>query len=379
MNLCQPESSARGRRVVVAMSGGVDSSVAAALLVEAGYEAIGISLRLADSRETEEPAGRSHGCCSLEDFRDAERVAATLGIAHYVFDLREQFGRSVVDPFVADYREGRTPSPCILCNREIKFGVLLRKAAELGAEAVATGHYARRVWSDGRHRLLRARDLAKDQSYFLFELGQREMARTLFPVGDLEKPEVRQIARRLGLAVAEKPESQEICFVVGKGYAEFVEQRMPSAPAAGDLRDHEGRALGRHGGIHHFTIGQRRGLGIAASEPLYVTGIDAPTHTVRVGPRRALQRAGLEVERVAWTSGHAEPEGAEVMVRVRHRHRPAAATVWPAEGGLLKIRFAEPQEAIAPGQAAVFYRGEEVLGGGWISKSLELEEAVSCA
>jgi tRNA-specific 2-thiouridylase len=379
MNPIEPETSGRGRRVIVAMSGGVDSSVAAALLVEAGYEVVGISLRLADLRETGGPTDRSHGCCSLEDFRDAERVAATLGIAHYVFDLREEFGRAVVDPFVAEYREGRTPSPCILCNREIKFGVLLRKAAELGAEAVATGHYARRVWSEGRHRLLRARDLAKDQSYFLFELGQKEMARTLFPVGDLEKPEVRQVARRLGLAVAEKPESQEICFVAGKGYAEFVEARMQGAPAAGDFRDGEGRAVGRHRGIHHFTIGQRRGLGIAASEPLYVTSIDAPTATVRVGPRRALLRAGLEVDRVAWTSGVAEPEGAEVMVRVRHRHQPTAATVWPAQAGRLEVRFAEPQASIAPGQAAVFYRGDEVLGGGWIEKSLEMEEARSCA
>lgn len=366
---------APGSRVVVAMSGGVDSSVAAALLVEGGYEVVGISMRLAP----ESRAGTSSGCCSLEDFRDAGRVAERLGIAHYVFDMRREFSERVVAPFVEQYLSGRTPSPCILCNREIKFSLLRRKAAELGAYWVATGHYARSEHDGRRWRLLRGRDEGKDQSYFLFEMGQVELGRTLFPVGGLRKVEVRREATRLGLGVAEKPDSQEICFVPDGRYADFVEKVAGERVRAGVIRDAAGNALGEHAGVHRFTVGQRKGLGISAAEPLYVTGIDAARSAVTVAPRRHLAVAGLVADGVCWTAGPAEPAGAKVDVRIRHRHRAVAARVFEHGDGARRVEFEQPQEGVSPGQAAVFYRGEEVVGGGWIRAALPLSESATCA
>ncbi len=357
-----------GDRVVVAMSGGVDSSVAAGLLVESGCEVIGISMRLAD----ESRSRGSGGCCSMEDFRDAARVARRLNIPHYVFDMRKEFDRSVIRPFVDGYLVGQTPSPCILCNREIKFRLLHRKAMELGARFVATGHYARRIHDGGRYRLLRGRDEHKDQSYFLFELGQRELASTLFPVGNLDKDHVRAEAARLGLDVAAKPDSQEICFVADGRYAEFVERAAGQETRPGRIVNEEGREIGRHQGVHRFTVGQRRGLGVAAEEPLYVSELRAKTAEVVAVPRRRLGRIGLKLRDLVWTDGRALPEGSRFSVRIRHRHRPVAARMQSIdEGGCADIIFDEPQDGVSPGQAAVLYDADEVLGGGWITASIE--------
>ena len=362
-----------GARIVVAMSGGVDSSVAAALLAERGYEVIGMSLRLASESSS---AGRSSGCCSIDDFRDAARVAEMVGIPHYVLDMREAFHRAVIAPFVDEYLAGRTPSPCILCNREIKFGVLHRKARELGAAYVATGHYAIREHSGNDYRLRRATDPAKDQSYFLFEMGQEQLARTLFPVGRLTKDEVRRVADAKGLPVAHKPESQEICFVPDGRYADFVAKQAPERVRPGVIRDEGGREIGRHQGVHRFTVGQRRGIGVAAAEPLYVAAVDAATATVVTAPREGLARRGLEASGVRWVAGSAQRDGAAVEVRIRHRHRPVPARVYATGGDAIRVLFDTPEPAVTPGQAAVLYRGDEVLGGGWIVRGLDEDDAL---
>jgi tRNA-specific 2-thiouridylase len=344
------------------MSGGVDSSVAAALLVEQGVEVIGVTLRL---------AGGSSRCCSLEDAEDARRVAERLGIRFYVGDYAEAFRREVMEPFADAYLAGRTPIPCVACNRRFKFRHLMERARGLGAEAVATGHYARIGRANGAWQLLRARDREKDQSYFLFDLEPAQLGAIRFPVGALSKAEVRERARALGLATADKAESQGICFVPDGDYARAVEALRPAAlPGAGEIVDEEGRALGRHAGVHHFTVGQRRGLGVAAGRRLYVKAIDAERNRVVLAPAERLGAAGAELAGVSWISGRA-PEGPlRARVQVRHRHGGAEARVEPLDSGGARIRFDAPVTAVAPGQAAVFYEGERVLGGGWIAAAL---------
>lgn len=349
-------------RVVVAMSGGVDSAVAAALLVEAGHEVIGLSLRLASR-----PA--PGGCCSLDDFHDAEATAAALGIRHYVLDFREAFEQRVVSPFVREYLSGRTPNPCVHCNTHLKFDALLARARALGAAKVATGHYARiERGPGGELRLRRGVDRDKDQSYFLFGLSRSALEAALFPVGELTKGQVRGLARRRGLPVADKAESQEICFVPPAGYAAFIEERVGPG-AEGEIVDRRGGVLGRHNGVYRFTLGQRRGLGLRASRRLYVHAIDAARRRVVVDASGPPVARGLRVAGLNWISGPVG-EGARVEVQLRHRHRPVPARIYPEDGSVVRVEFARPSLWVTPGQAAVFYHGEMVLGGGWIEEAL---------
>jgi len=352
-----------GERIVVAMSGGVDSSVAAALLVEAGFDAVGVTLHL---------AGESSRCCSLADADDARRVAERLGIPFYVANETERFRDEVTLAFADAYLAGRTPLPCVTCNSRFKFHHLLARARVYGAAAVATGHYAR-IASDpatGRLELRRAVDAAKDQSYFLHELGQAQLAAARFPLGDLTKAQVRAHARRLGLATAEKPESQEICFVPDGDYAAVVEALRPGAlPGEGEIVDGKGRLLGRHGGVHRFTVGQRRGLGISGEGRRYVTHIDAARNRIVVGDAEALGSRAARLPRVSWVAGEAPAAPIRADVRVRYRHAGAPATVEPLEGGGARVVFDAPVAAVAPGQSAVFYAGDRVLGGGAIGEA----------
>ncbi|HEY2664179.1 MAG TPA: tRNA 2-thiouridine(34) synthase MnmA [Candidatus Binataceae bacterium] len=359
------------RRVVVAMSGGVDSSVAAAILREQGYDVIGMAMRLAPDASPH--AGGGGSCCSAEDFEDARRVAELMGFPFYVIDLRQEFKRTVIDYFVKEYSSGRTPNPCAMCNREVKFDRLWERALALEADYVATGHYAR-VARDakGGWRLWRARDAWKDQSYFLFNLSSDDLARTLFPLGDMTKQEVRQRARQLGLRNADKTESQEICFVQASDYADFVAARVESgAVGAGAIVDTAGRELGRHEGIHRFTVGQRRGLGIASAEALFVREIRAANREVVAVPKRQLLAKGLFASQVRMVNpllaGQAD---LSVQVKIRSRHPGIAATLSTFAagcGGLrAEVKFLAEFPAVTPGQACVFYDGNEVLGGGFI-------------
>lgn len=354
-------------RVVVAMSGGVDSSVAAALLARQGHDVIGLSMQLYDQQSGSTTFGT---CCTLDDLHDARRVAAQLGFPHYIVNFEEKFAETVVSDFVREYASGRTPIPCVHCNGDLKFATLVERAAGLDADFVATGHYAQveNDVSTGRYRLLRGADANKDQSYFLFTLSQSQLAHAMFPVGALEKPAVREVARELGLQVADKPDSHEICFVPDGDHAAFL-ARQGAASGEGSILDTEGRILGSHDGIHRYTVGQRKGLGLSSPIPLYVVGIDAASNAVTVGPRQALERRELSASDVNWIAGVPPAEGTRVTAQIRHRHKEAAATIEPVGDDRVSVVFDDPQAAIAPGQALVIYRGPEVLGGGWIDSS----------
>ncbi|MFH0952889.1 MAG: tRNA 2-thiouridine(34) synthase MnmA [Verrucomicrobiota bacterium] len=345
-------------RVAVGMSGGLDSSVAAALLVEQGHEVIGMTAHL--WRE-------GSRCCSLEDVKRAIRVAEFLKIRHYVIDSVEFFGEMIVHPFVAEYARGRTPSPCVRCNQVIKFGVLLRDALQLGCARLATGHYARVEKRDGGWHLLRGRDEAKDQSYFLHRLFQEQLARVLLPLGTWTKAEAAEYARRTSLPVPFESESQDLCFIQEDGYVPFLEKRRPDLKKPGAIVDTQGHEVGRHDGFHHFTVGQREGLGIAAVARLYVKEIRPDTNTVVVGTRDDVMSRRCLVEDTHWISGTPPADGAACTVQLRYRHRGAPATLRLREGNRTEVAFDTPEFAVTPGQAAVFYDGDDVLGGGWIS------------
>ncbi len=355
-----------GARVVVAMSGGVDSSVVAALLAERGYDVVGVTLQLYDHGAA---VGRPGSCCAGADILDARRVADRLGIPHYVLDYERRFRTSVIDDFAESYLRGETPIPCVRCNQRVKFSDLLATATDLGAEALATGHYVRRACGPTGPVLLRAVDRRRDQSYFLFATTREQLARLWFPLGGMAKDETRRLARRFGLAVAEKPDSQDICFVPDGDYARVIAQLRPEALAPGEIVDLEGRVLGRHEGIARFTVGQRRGLGIAAAEPLYVVRIEPRARRVVVGPRAALAGRRLTIRELNWLGDEAlGSEAQPVEVKLRATQPAAPARLRGLGDGRAEVALERPQEAIAPGQACVVYQGARVLGGGWIER-----------
>ncbi len=363
--------------IAVAMSGGVDSSTVAAMLRAEGYSLVGLTLQLWNQRRLagkqgmpEQVTGR---CCSLDDVYDARRVAEALDIPYYVVNEQERFEDDVVRPFVREYLAGRTPIPCSLCNNHIKFDQLLVRARQIGADRIATGHYARNQYDPARDRWILSRpvDESKDQTYFLFGLTQEQLSRTLFPLGGYRKPEVRALAAQHGLAVAIKPDSQEICFIPGGDYKKFIsaylhEQGEEIPDTAGELVSTAGEVIGEHGGIHNFTIGQRKGLGVASSDPLYVIQIEPASHRVTVGSDAEATTRRLRARDLNWISIPALTGEMRVRAKIRHRHEPARATIRMVAAGEVEATFDEPQRAVTPGQSAVFYDGDEVVGGGWI-------------
>ncbi|MEO5331788.1 MAG: tRNA 2-thiouridine(34) synthase MnmA [Magnetococcus sp. YQC-5] len=352
-------------RVAVALSGGVDSSTVAALLKRQGFEVIGLTMQLWDQGKAR--SGPSRTCCALEDIHDARRVAQTLDIPFYVINLEAEFQRAVVDDFIASYASGRTPNPCVLCNQQLKFHALLAKALDLGAECLATGHYARIKHQDGIPQLWRGLDRDKDQSYFLFATTLEELTQIRFPLGDLTKQQTRELAHELGLHLAHKRESQDVCFVPDGDYgAFFARQGVGATCTPGSIVDVEGRHLGEHKGLGSYTIGQRKGLGIAAPYPLYVTAILPELNRLVVGPASSLVRDSLEVEHLNWLDWHPLVESIPIMAQIRYASSPQSAVVTPLEGNRARVVFNTPQRAIAPGQVCVFSLGDRIMGGGWI-------------
>jgi tRNA-specific 2-thiouridylase len=375
------EGVAPGARVVAAMSGGVDSSVAAALLARAGYEVVGVTLQLYDHGLA---VGRKGACCAGQDIYDARRVADRLGIAHYVLDYEARFRAAVIDDFADSYLAGETPIPCVRCNQRVKFGDLLTTARELGAAALVTGHYVRRLEGPEGPELHRAADPTRDQSYFLFATTRAQLDFLRFPLGSIEKRETRAIADRLGLAVANKPDSQDICFVPNGRYAEVVEKLRPGAAEPGEIVHVDGRVLGRHAGLLRYTVGQRRGIGVpesrAGGEPLYVVRLEPERRRLVVGPKAALAVPAIRLSAVNWLGAAApDPLGEAAEVKLRSMSAPVPARVRLDRAGGAEVRFEEPQAGVAPGQACVFYRGSRVLGGGWIRRQRSLAETEAAA
>jgi tRNA-specific 2-thiouridylase len=358
-------------RIVVGMSGGVDSSVAAALLVEQGCDVVGITMRVWPRQEADEPTKRFGSCCGTEAVEDARQVARTLGIPHYLLSMDDEFNQKVIDKFVDSYGKGQTPIPCLSCNSNLKFGSLLGRARAWDAAAVATGHYARveRDRVTGRHLLLRPKDLRKDQTDFLWPLTQAQLGAARFPIGELTKDEVRARARRLALVTADKPESQDICFVPDDDYRGFLRRRAPEVFRPGAVVDRLGTTLGAHGGIAGFTVGQKRGLGLAAGRPLYVIDLDPERNTVTVGGAAELERDRLVATAVNFIACAPPTSPLHVAAKIRHSHQPAPATVRALEGDAAEVVFDTPQRAVSPGQSVVFYDGDVVIGGGVISRS----------
>jgi tRNA-specific 2-thiouridylase len=368
-----------GTTIAIAMSGGVDSSAVAGLLRSQGHEVIGLTLQLWNQRRLAGQEGMPEAvqgrCCSIDDVYDARRVAEQLGIPYYLVNQQERFEQDVVKPFVSEYLAGRTPIPCTLCNNHLKFDQLLITARQIGAERIATGHYARNEFCERRGRwiLKRPADRSKDQTYFLFGLTQEQLSRTLFPLGEMQKPEVREMAAAQGMParLAQKPDSQEICFIPGGDYKAFidaylVEQGEVAPESAGVMKNSAGEVVGEHSGIRNFTVGQRKGLNLPSKNPLYVLQIKPDEREVVVGAEEELFSRELRADRVNWISIESLTEPMQVTIKVRHRHEPAAATIFPGLGGTVTAVFTEPQRAITPGQSAVFYQDDEVVGGGWI-------------